>query len=245
MKYFFTARDDLADVLKAYTQYWGQTSPEDADMIIVLGGDGFMLHMLAQYVTLSTPFYGVRFGSVGYMMNAAVPIQDLETAIQRTQTVSYTPLSVTFCAPSHTPKTYLAFNDVSIYRQHYQALKLKLWINDTVVCPLLMGDGIVCASRLGASAYYRSSGGLPLGREHAFGVNALHPSPEFFWRGAQLLPHQRLQVEVLHSERRPSVLGWDGHDHALPILECPLSIALALEYDVQIAQDIVNAVEFP
>jgi NAD+ kinase len=237
MKYFFAARDDLADVLTAYTQHWGQSTAEDADLIVVLGGDGFMLTMLAQYVALRKPFYGVRFGSVGYMMQDAVPIQDMERAIQLTQMVAYTPLSAAFYSDEHTLHTHLAFNDVSIYRRHYQALKLKIWIDDMVVCPLLMGDGIVCASRLGASAYYRSSGGLALQPEHAWGVNALHPYPEFFWKGTPLSPHHRLQIEVLHGERRPAVLGWDGQDHVLPLSHYPITIALASEYKVRIARN--------
>lgn len=238
MKYFFTARDDLADVLKAYTERWGQTTAEDADIIVVLGGDGFMLTMLAQYVALGKPFYGIRFGSVGYMMNDVVPIQDMERIIQLTQMISYTPLSITFYSDERTSYTYLAFNDVSIYRRHYQALKLKIWIDDVVVCSLLMGDGIVCASRLGASAYYRSSGGLVLQSEHAWGVNALHPSPEFFWRGTPLLPDQRLHVEVLHAERRPAVLGWDGQDCTLPLSHHPIAIALAPAYKVRILRNL-------
>lgn len=236
MKYFFAARDDLEDVLASYKKNWGQTPVEDADMIVVLGGDGFMLAMLTQYVALGKPFYGIRFGSVGYMMNDVVPIQDMQRAIQITQMVAYTPLSVTFYSDERTTHTYLAFNDVSIYRRHYQALKLKVWIDNVVVCPLLMADGLVCASRLGASAYYRSSGGLVLQHQHAWGVNTLHPSPEFFWRGAQLLPDQRLQVEVLHGERRPAVLGWDGKDHVLPPSQHPIAIAPAPKYKVRIAR---------
>jgi NAD+ kinase len=237
MKYFFAARDDLSDVLAAYTQHWEQSTAEDADLIVVLGGDGFMLTMLAQYVALGKPFYGIRFGSVGYMMQDAVPIPDLERAIQLTRMVAYTPLSVNFYSDEHTLHTYLAFNDVSIYRRHYQALKLKISIDNMVLCPLLMGDGIVCASRLGASAYYRSSGGLALQPEHAWGVNALHPSPEFFWRGMPLLPHHRLQIEILHGERRPAVLGWDGQDQDLPYSHHPVTIALAPECKVRIARN--------
>ena len=236
MKYFFAARHDLGDVFKAYTKYWGQSNPEDSEVIVALGGDGFMLTVLHQYVMLRKPFYGIRFGSVGYMMHDAVPIQTLDHHIRNRCVIDYVPLSVTFSPIAQEPRTYLAFNDVSVYRRRYQALKLNVWIDDVLVCPVLMGDGIVCASRLGASAYYRASGGIELQAEHSWGINALHASPECSWRGSALLPYQRVQVEILHQDRRPAVLGWDGQDQELPTLARPILIAPAKNYTVRIVR---------
>ncbi|ETZ06738.1 putative inorganic polyphosphate/ATP-NAD kinase [Holospora obtusa F1] len=206
----FLARPDLEAHLKHYIQYWGQCPLEYCKVITVLGGDGFMLSALSQYWTFGKPFYGLKFGNVGHLMNEEPLIENLELLVENATPFYYLPLSVEIENLS-----FLAFNDVCLYRQRYQALKFKITI-DTVTMPsLLTGDGILCSSILGKSAYYASSDGIPFDIPHTLGVRPLNCSSLTNWKGTTLFPSQTLIVELFQPETRPVILGWDGKDQVL------------------------------
>jgi NAD+ kinase len=177
--------------------------PEEADVIVALGGDGFMLETMHRFRERGVPFYGMHRGSVGFLMNGYGP-DGLPQRLALAMPVHIHPLAMTVHDKDGREHRALAINEVSLLRQRRQAAKLRISIDDVVRLEELMADGVLVATPVGSTAYNLSVGGpiIPLGA----GVMALTPISAFRprrWRGA-LLPHAaRLKFEVLEADKRP------------------------------------------
>ena len=190
------ARDRLAAM-------HGDLPPEDAQVIVALGGDGFMLETLHRNMPAPRPIYGMNRGSVGFLMN------DYEEAglverINGAERAVIHPLSMT--AIDHQRRNYraLAINEVSLLRQTRQTAKLRLSIDGKVRMEELVCDGVLVATPAGSTAYNLSAHGpiVPLDAQ----VLALTPISVFRprrWRGALLSHAARVTVEVLEADKRP------------------------------------------
>jgi NAD+ kinase len=177
--------------------------PERAEVIISLGGDGFMLETLHRFLSKGVPIFGMHRGSVGFLMNpyrAAGLIERIGAA----QPVVLHPLEMTAEDEHGASHGALAFNEVSLLRESRQAAKLRVSVDQVVRIDELMADGILVATPVGSTAYNLSAHGpiVPLGA----GVLALTPISAFRprrWRGA-LLPHQaRVRIDALETDKRP------------------------------------------
>jgi NAD+ kinase len=162
--------------------------PEQADVIVALGGDGFMLETLHHYLQRRVPIYGMHRGSVGFLMNGYGP-KGLPERIARAVPVRIHPLEMRAQDVRGGQHTGLAFNEVSLLRETRQTAKIKITVDNVVRVDELAADGILLATPVGSTAYNFSAHGpiIPLGA----GVLALTPISAFRprrWRGA-LLPH--------------------------------------------------------
>jgi NAD+ kinase len=177
--------------------------PEQADVIVALGGDGFMLETLHRYRERGVPFYGMHRGSVGFLMNA-YRADGLVERLDRAGSVVVHPLEMTAFDRSGAESKAIAINEVSLVRQGRQAAKLRIIVDDIVRLDELQADGVLVATPVGSTAYNLSAHGpiVPL----KAGILALTPISAFRprrWRGA-LLPHlAQVRIEVLEIERRP------------------------------------------
>jgi NAD+ kinase len=177
--------------------------PERAEVIVPLGGDGFMLETLHRYLSRGVPIYGMHRGSVGFLMNVYRP-QGLYERLAAAQPVLLHPLEMNARDVRGTTHRALAFNEVSLLRETRQAAKLQVSVDGVVRLDDLMADGILVATPVGSTAYNLSAHGpiIPLGA----GVLALTPISAFRprrWRGA-LLPHRaHVRIDVLESDKRP------------------------------------------
>jgi NAD+ kinase len=177
--------------------------PERAEVIVPLGGDGFMLEILHRFLPRGVPIYGMHRGSVGFLMNAYRPA-GLYERLAAAQPVVLHPLKMTARDEHGGHHRALAFNEVSLLRESRQAAKLRVSVDGVVRIEELMADGILVATPVGSTAYNLSAHGpiIPLGA----GVLALTPISAFRprrWRGA-LLPHEaRVRIEALETDKRP------------------------------------------
>jgi NAD+ kinase len=177
--------------------------PERAEVIVPLGGDGFMLETLHRFLSRGVPIYGMHRGSVGFLMNAYRP-EGLYERLAAAQPVVLHPLEMTARDEHGGHHLALAFNEVSLLRESRQAAKLRVSVDGVVRIEELMADGILVATPVGSTAYNLSAHGpiIPLGA----GVLALTPISAFRprrWRGA-LLPHEaRVRIEALETDKRP------------------------------------------
>jgi NAD+ kinase len=177
--------------------------PERAEVIVPLGGDGFMLETLHRFLPLGLPIYGMHRGSVGFLMNAYRP-DGLHERITGAQPVVLHPLEMIAENKHGSPHQALAFNEVSLLRETRQAAKLRVSVDGIVRIEELMADGILVATPVGSTAYNLSAHGpiIPLGA----GVLALTPISAFRprrWRGA-LLPHvARVRIDAIETDKRP------------------------------------------
>ena len=177
--------------------------PEDAEVIIPLGGDGFMLETLHHFLSRGVPIFGMHRGSVGFLMNPYRP-DGLGERLAAAQPVVLHPLEMKTVDEQGTSRCALAFNEVSLLRESRQAAKLRVSVDGVVRIDELMADGILVATPVGSTAYNLSAHGpiIPLGA----GVLALTPISAFRprrWRGA-LLPHQaQVRIDALETDKRP------------------------------------------
>jgi NAD+ kinase len=178
-------------------------SPSHAEVIIPLGGDGFMLETLHRFLSTGMPIYGMHRGSVGFLMNAYRP-EGLYDRLAAAEPVVLHPLEMTAWDDHGVSFRALAFNEVSLLRESRQAAKLRISVDGVVRLEELMSDGILVATPVGSTAYNLSAHGpiIPL----TAGVLALTPISAFRprrWRGA-LLPHQaRVRIDVVDTDKRP------------------------------------------
>jgi NAD+ kinase len=178
-------------------------APERAEVIVSLGGDGFMLETLHRYLSRGVPIYGMHRGSVGFLLNVYAP-QGLSERLAAAQPVVLHPLEMKAQDVYGGTHRALAFNEVSLLRESRQAAKLRINIDGVMRLDELMADGILVATPVGSTAYNLSAHGpiIPLGA----GVLALTPISAFRprrWRGA-LLPHKaRVRIEALEADKRP------------------------------------------
>ncbi|MGE3742246.1 MAG: NAD kinase, partial [Geminicoccaceae bacterium] len=166
---------------------YGRHAPDAADVIVPLGGDGFMLETLHTELAQARPIYGMNLGTVGFLLNSFAQ-EDLEARIARAQRVTLYPLRMTACLGNGTTYDAIGINEVSIYRESRQAARLAISIDDVVRLPELVCDGVLVATPAGSTAYNLSAHGpiIPL----AANLLALTPISPFRprrWRGA-LLP---------------------------------------------------------
>lgn len=191
-----TARDRLA-------ARYASVDPAEADVIVALGGDGFMLETLHANLERRTPVFGMNRGSVGFLMNEYEEDGLLERLVSAGRAVIH-PLQMDAWTESGQVQSGLAINEVSLLRQTRQSAKLRISVDGKVRLEELACDGCMVATAAGSTAYNLSAHGpiIPLQAP----VLALTPISAFRprrWRGA-LLPHTaKVCFEVLEPDKRP------------------------------------------
>ncbi len=182
---------------------YGQTPPSRAEIIVALGGDGFMLQTLHRHLGRGIPIFGMHRGSVGFLLNEYRETGLIER-LARASRVELHPLRMHATTVRGRERTALAINEVSLLRQQRQAAKIRILVDGIERLPELICDGVLLSTPAGSTAYNLSAHGpiLPLGAN----LLALTPISAFrprHWRGA-LLPHTATVVfEMLEHEKRP------------------------------------------
>ena len=189
--------------LRSLTKRYGDVDPQRADVIVALGGDGFMLETLHSVIDRGTPIYGMNRGSVGFLMNGYGE-RDLRERLGRAEEVRLHPLAMVATTADGHKHRARAINEVSLLRQTRQSAHLRILVDRAVRLPDLVCDGALVATPAGSTAYNLSAHGtiVPIGA----GLMALTPISAFrprSWRGA-LLPNKAVVTfEVLDSDKRP------------------------------------------
>ena len=198
-----SAAPDAQSALKTLQAHYASVAPEEADAIVALGGDGLMLQSLHQFMGTAKPIYGMNKGTVGFLMNDYREDELFERLEAAERSVVHPLLMVAWDVHgvAHTAR---AINEVAMFRQTYQAGKLRVSVDSHVRIAELIADGILVSTPAGSTAYNLSVGGtiLPLNAP----LLALTPISAFRprrWRGALLPDHAKIQVEVLEAENRP------------------------------------------
>jgi NAD+ kinase len=177
--------------------------PDRAEVIIPLGGDGFMLETLHRFLREGVRIYGMHRGSVGFLMNAYRPV-GLYERLAAAEPVVLHPLEMAVWDVEGERQSALAFNEVSLLRESRQAAKLRISVDGVVRLEELMADGVLLATPVGSTAYNLSAHGpiIPLGA----GVLALTPISAFRprrWRGALLAHEARVRIDAIETDKRP------------------------------------------
>jgi NAD+ kinase len=202
MKLHFTASSDATEALAALRARHADAGPLDADVIVALGGDGFMLQTLHTFTGKGKPIYGMNRGTVGFLMNEYHQ-DDLPERLAAAEKAVIHPLKMT----AHTQSRAIearAFNEVSLLRETRQAAKIRILVDGKPRISELICDGVLVSTPAGSTAYNLSAHGpiLPIDAD----LLALTPISAFRprrWRGA-LLPHRaKVRFEMLENRKRP------------------------------------------
>ena len=175
--------------LKAQTELvdrYGNCSPEDADYIVALGGDGFILKSLHDYLKINKPIFGMNFGSVGFLMNE-YSIDNLDSRLAKAQLTKLRPLVMKTLTPTGQEVKAIAINEISIRREKYQAAKLKVIIDDEIRMEELVCDGVIVSTAAGSTGYNYSASGpiVPLG-SNVMAMTAVSAYSPRHWKGGLL-----------------------------------------------------------
>lgn len=201
---FVAARQQHAqDALKALKARYDSVPPSKADVIVVLGGDGFMLRSLHKYLPRNVPIFGMNRGSVGFMMNEYREA-GLLRRLQRAEPITLHPLRMVAIDARGKTHEALAFNEVSLLRYRRLAAKLCIKVDGKVRLEEMICDGALVSTPAGSTAYNLSAHGpiIPMGAD----ILALTPISAYRprqWRGALLPSQAQVSFEVIDPKHRP------------------------------------------
>jgi NAD+ kinase len=199
------ARNALVDT-------YGDSPISEADVIVALGGDGFMLRTLHRHMARALPVYGMKLGTVGFLMNQ-YSLDDLEQRIAQAQPNVLRPLVMESVTEAGNTAVALAFNEVSLLRQTKQAAHVRVLLNGVVKIEELVCDGVLVSTTAGSTAYNLSAHGpiLPLGSQ-LLALTPISPFRPRRWRGAILPAVTEVKFEILDPYKRPVSATADSHE---------------------------------
>jgi NAD+ kinase len=195
--------DEAQEAMSRLKARYDHVPPEEADVIVALGGDGLMLESLHAYMARRTPIYGMNRGTIGFLMNEYSE-DGLRERLDRAEQVQLHPLRMAVETRHGDRREALAINEVSLLRESRQAAKLRISIDGITRLEELICDGIVVATPAGSTAYNLSAHGpiIPIGAP----LLALTPISAFRprrWRGALLPQKAQVAFDILESGKRP------------------------------------------
>ena len=204
-KIAFIASDvpEARAALERLAKVYGNAEPRTADAIVALGGDGLMLQTLHRHLNDRVPIYGMNRGSAGFLMNDYRE-DDLRERLARAEVNVIHPLTMRAIDAHGREHTALAINEVSLFRQIYQAAKLRISIDGRVRLEELISDGVLVATPAGSTAYNLSAYGpiLPINAP-LLTLTPISPFRPRRWRGAVLPNVAKIRFDVLEPDKRP------------------------------------------
>ncbi len=210
----FTAADqpEAQAAFERLAVRYGNRAAADADVIVALGGDGFILHTLHEHMKGGQPIYGMNRGSVGFLMNA-YDEDDLPDRLAKAHANVLHPLRMSATTLDGTRHEALAINEVSLLRQRGPAAKIKIMVDGVMRMEEMICDGVLIATPAGSTAYNLSAAGpiVPLGAE----LLALTPISAFRprrWRGALLPAKTAVEFQIIDPDFRRVSATADFHE---------------------------------
>lgn len=198
-----TETDEAQEAMGHLSSRYSSVAPEDAQVIVALGGDGFMLETLHRFITRGIPIFGMNCGTIGFLMNG-YDEEALLARIAAAEEVTLHPLAMEAETLAGDKIEALGINEVSLLRESRQAAKLSIRIDGVVRMEELVCDGLMVATPAGSTAYNLSAYGpiIPLGA-NLLALTAISAFRPRRWRGALLPNSARVEIEVLSPRKRP------------------------------------------
>ena len=194
-----SAQEAMLSLRKLY----GETTLDEANVIVALGGDGFMIETLHRFINRNLPIYGMNRGSVGFLMNG-YENEDLPSRLNAAQTTVLHPLLMRAECADGSLVEGLAINEVSLIRESRYAANIRISVDSRIRLEELICDGVMISTPAGSTAYNLSAHGpiLPIGSR----LLALTPICAFRprrWRGALIPETSRVDLDILDPDKRP------------------------------------------
>lgn len=203
LAFFASPTPEATEAKERLETLYGSVPPDEADVIVALGGDGLMLQVLHDFMNAETPIYGMHRGSVGFLMNDYRE-EGLLERISRAEPSPIHPLVMRVTDSDGKEHTALAINEVSMLRQSYQTAKLRIMVDGKIRLSELSGDGVLVATPAGSTAYNLSAHGpiIPIDAP-LLALTPISPFRPRRWRGALLPNEAKINIDVLEADKRP------------------------------------------
>jgi len=183
-----------------------------SDLIIVIGGDGFMLNSLKKYYKLKKPFYGINSGTYGFLMNKFSRKKILKN-IHQSKLVKINPLKMTVKTKKNIIKKSIAINEISILRQSRQAASLSIFNGKNKIIKKLVSDGVIVSTPAGSTAYNMSVHGPILDlNSKKIAISPISPFRPRRWKGKITSDKSKIIIENLNLKKRPISAVADNHE---------------------------------
>ena len=194
---------EAQEALQTLSKRYGSALAAKADVIVALGGDGLMLQTMHRHYNSRIPIYGMNRGSVGFLLNDYHE-NNLKERLEAAESTVIHPLRMTAHDRHGATHQALAFNEVSLFRQIYQAAKLRIAVDGKVRMEELICDGVLVSTPAGSTAYNLSAHGpiLPINAP-LLALTPISPFRPRRWRGALLPNDAKVTIEVLEPDKRP------------------------------------------
>ncbi|MCD8520263.1 MAG: NAD kinase [Alphaproteobacteria bacterium] len=201
--FYASEKPKAQEALKAMQARYDSVSPQDADIIVTLGGDGSLLRALHEHWELEKPFFGLNLGTLGFLLNT-FDADGLPERLQKAKGFDIHPLRMKTTDQTGATHEEIAFNEVSMLRETHTSAHLKISIDGAVRMPKLVCDGLLVSTPVGSTAYNSSAGGpiIPLDAN----VLPLTPISVFRprrWSGALIHHEAEIVIDVLAPQDRP------------------------------------------
>lgn len=205
-------------------------SPLEADVLICLGGDGFLLHCLHKYLHLNKPFYGLNYGSLGFLLNESTG-ENLIEKIKKAVAYKIHPLEANFTDNNNNHNTAIAFNEVHTLRAHSPASHLSISIDDIERMNKLVADGIIVSTPLGSTAYNRACGGHIISlNTNLLSITPINPFSPIMWKGATINNNHIITIKNNDPETRKCNMFCDFHEfHDIASIDIHLNKNIKVE----------------
>ncbi|MEO3387372.1 NAD kinase [Mesorhizobium sp. CAU 1741] len=194
---------DAREAAARLAALYGQSRVEDADVVVALGGDGFMLQAIQENMDSGRAIYGMNRGTIGFLMNEYAET-GLMQRIAAATSETIRPLVMEVETTEGAIPTGRAINEVSLFRQSAQAAKIRITIDGKVRLEELICDGVMVATPAGSTAYNLSAHGpiLPLDAP-LLALTPVSPFRPRRWRGALLPNRSTVRFDILEADKRP------------------------------------------
>jgi NAD+ kinase len=194
---------EAGEARDALTRRYGNVEPEAAEVIVALGGDGLMLQTLHRFMNAGKAIYGMHRGTVGFLMNEFAE-DNLKERLSAAQIAVIHPLLMRARDVDGKVHESYAINEVSVFRQSYQAARLRVLVDGQERLPELVADGVLVSTPAGSTAYNLSAQGpiIPINAP-LLALTPISPFRPRRWRGALLPDTAQVTIEVLEADKRP------------------------------------------
>ena len=219
------------EAVKRLRHRYGHVPAEQADVIVALGGDGFMLQTLHSHMNMTAPVYGMNRGSVGFLMNDYEEDRLVE-CLAAAKSVRINPLRMEAEDTDGTQHNAIAINEVALFRQRYQAAKIRIVVDSEVRMSELICDGVLVATPAGSTAYNLSAQGpiLPI-HSKLMALTPISPFRPRRWRGAILPWETELEFQILEAPKRPIAATAD-HTEVRNVTRVTVGVASDIELNL-------------
>ena len=176
---------------------------KNSNVIVVIGGDGFMLETLKKYYKYNKPFYGMNKGTFGFLMNK-FKVNEIMKNLEKAKIINISPLDMTAYTTNNMKKKVIAINEISLLRQSKQTSSIRIFNGKKLLIKKLISDGVLIATPAGSTAYNLSVHGPILSLDSKkIAITPISPFRPRRWRGKILSSKSIIKIKNLNIKKRP------------------------------------------